>query len=93
MKVRDLNLLQDIVQHWDGEIVVDAYDLQGTSGIAVLSLVKENRIEKSIKFEGNPSELILLFTEILRKNINKVVREQRDKIVDLKAVNSSHPTR
>ncbi|AGB04212.1 hypothetical protein AciM339_0320 [Aciduliprofundum sp. MAR08-339] len=84
MKVRDLNLLQDIVQHWDGEIVVDAYDLQGTSGIAVLSLVKENRIEKSIKFEGNPSELILLFTEILRKNINKVVREQRDEIVDFK---------
>ncbi len=84
MKVRDLNLLQDIIQHWDGEIVVDTYDLQGASGIAVLSLVKESRIEKSIKFEGNPSELILLFTEILRKNINKVVSGQRDKIVDFK---------
>ena len=84
MMVRDLRALESIIQGWDGEITVDAYDIFNNTGIAILSLVKNNKIAQSIKFEGEYSDLILLFTEVLRKNLHKIIKEQRDKIIEFK---------
>ena len=80
MKVDNLDELRDIVKHWDGEIVIDAYDVRGHKGIAVLSLVKNEKIYAAIRFEGDNSDIISLFTDVLKRNIDKVAEEQKVRV-------------
>jgi len=55
MRVKDLEKLKDVIDKWDGEIVVDSY-------------------------EGNKEDIAKLFTDLLKKNIDKVVVEQKSAI-------------
>ena len=80
MKVESLDELQKIVKDWDGEIVIDAYDVRRHEGIAVLSLVKNDEIYAAIRFEGDNADVISLFTEVLKRNIDKVVEEQKVRV-------------
>ncbi len=77
MKVESIDELQKIVKDWDGEIVIDTYEVGEYEGIAVLSLVKNDRIYEAIRFEGDNGDIISLFTEVLKRNIDKVVKEQK----------------
>ncbi len=77
MKVDNLDELQKIVKDWDGEIVVEAYGIIGHKGIAALSLVKNDRIYEGIEFEGNREDILSLFTDVLKRNIDKVLEEQK----------------
>lgn len=77
MKVDNLDELQRIIKDWDGEIVVEAYDIIGHKGIAALSLVKNDGIYEGIEFEGNREDILSLFTDVLKKNIDKVLEEQK----------------
>ena len=77
MKVDNLDELQKIVKDWDGEIVVEAYDIIGHKGIAALSLVKNDEFYEGIEFVGNREDILSLFTDVLKKNIDKVLEEQK----------------
>jgi hypothetical protein len=77
MKVKSLEKLEDIVDKWNGEIVIDAYEMDKQEGIAILSLMKDDMIQGAIRFEGDKADMIKLFTDILKKNIDKVVVEQK----------------
>ena len=80
MKVDNIEDLRRIIRSWDGKIVIDTYDVRGHKGIAVLSLVKNDEIYSAIKFEGDNSDIISLFTDVLKKNIDKVVDEQKVRV-------------
>jgi len=80
MKVDNLDELRDIIKNWDGEIVIDTYDVRGHRGIAVLSLVKNDEIYEAIRFEGDKADVLSLFTDILKRNIDKVVDGQKVKV-------------
>jgi len=84
MKIQDIDALERIIDRWDGEVVIDAYNLEPSHGVAVISLTKRGKVVNAINFEGEHSDLLILFTEILRKHINKIVEEQRDKIVEFR---------
>jgi len=77
MKVESIDELQKIIKDWDGKIVVEAYDITGHRGIAVLSLVKNDKIYDGIEFEGNKADILSLFTDVLKRNIDKVLEEQK----------------
>ncbi len=77
MKVDNLDEIQNIINEWDGKIVIDAYDVRSDRSIAVLSLVKNDEIYKAIRFEGENSDIITLFTEVLKRNMDKMIEEQK----------------
>ncbi len=77
MKVDNLDELERIIKDWDGEIVVEAYDIIDHKGIAALSLVKNDEFYEGIEFEGNREDILSLFTDVLKKNIDKVLEEQK----------------
>ena len=60
-----------------GGVVVDAYDIRGNKGVVVLSLVKQGIVQKPIRFEGDKADIIFLFTDILKREIDKVVDEEK----------------
>ncbi len=77
MKVDNLDELQRIIKDWDGEIVVEAYDIIDHKGIAALSLVKNDEFYEGIEFEGNREDILSLFTDVLKKNMDKVLEVQK----------------
>jgi len=78
MKLDNVHSLEKIIDEWDGQIVLDAYELEAPKGMAILSLTREGKIENAINFEGEQKEVILLFKEILWRNRDKVIKYQKE---------------
>ena len=81
MRINNINHLKSIISDWDGEIVIDAYEVEPPRGYAIISLTHGREVVHAINFEGTDEDMLFLFTQILRKNIEKIVEEQREEIV------------
>jgi|GEM_PF-4754348 hypothetical protein len=80
MKIDDVHHLENMINLWDGEIVIDAYEIEPPEGYAIISLTRNKEIVYAINFKGTQEDMLFLFTKILRKNMEKVVEEQREDI-------------
>ena len=85
MSTDDLDYVKEHIEAWGGEIAIDAYDLESDRGFAILSFLENGTVAKAIHFQGSKADLMILFTEILRKNLDKVVEDQRDEIESIEA--------
>jgi len=81
MRINDINHLENMINEWDGEIVIDAYEVESPRGYAIISLTRERKVVYAINFEGTDEDMLFLFTKILRKNLEKIVKDQREDII------------
>ena len=84
MRTQDFGYVEDLIQNWGGEIVVDAYNIDSEPGFVILSFLEDGSVVKAVNFHGSKSDILTLFTDILRKNLDKVVEDQREEIAKIK---------